>query len=81
MLSFLYVYSDHSILECYNLFSGVELSMRSFFVISVKFWEIKEDVQRVISASLTVLEIFAWIVDLSLTLAIKSFQKLVLLKQ
>ena len=24
---------DHSILECYNLFSGVELSMRSFFVI------------------------------------------------
>ena len=32
---FLYVYSDHSILECYNLFSGVELSMRSFFVISV----------------------------------------------
>ena len=25
---------DHSILECYNLFSGVELSMRSFFVIS-----------------------------------------------
>ena len=35
MLSFLYVYSDHSILECYNLFSGVELSMRSFFVISM----------------------------------------------
>ena len=35
MLSFLYVYSDHSILECYNLFSGVELSMRSFFVIYV----------------------------------------------
>ena len=35
MLSFLYVYSDHSILECYNLFSGVELSMRSFFVILV----------------------------------------------
>ena len=33
MLSFLYVYSDHSILECYNLFSGVELSMRLFFVI------------------------------------------------
>ena len=33
MLSFLYVYSDHSILECYNLFSGVELSMRSFSVI------------------------------------------------
>ena len=33
MLSFLYVHSDHSILECYNLFSGVELSMRSFFVI------------------------------------------------
>ena len=33
MLSFLYVYSDHSILECYNLFSGVELTMRSFFVI------------------------------------------------
>ena len=29
----IYVYSDHSILECYNLFSGVELSMRSFFVI------------------------------------------------
>ena len=36
MLSFLYVYSDHSILECYNLFSGVELSMRSFFVISAQ---------------------------------------------
>ena len=36
MLSFLYVYSDHSILECYNLFSGVELSMRSFFVISIQ---------------------------------------------
>ena len=35
VLSFLYVYSDHSILECYNLFSGVELSMRSFFVISM----------------------------------------------
>ena len=35
MLSFLYVYSDHSILECYNLFSGVELSMRSFFVIVI----------------------------------------------
>ena len=34
MLSFLYVDSDHSILECYNLFSAVELSMRSFFVIS-----------------------------------------------
>ena len=30
-----FVYSDHSILECYNLFSGVELSMRSFFVISL----------------------------------------------
>ena len=38
MLSFLYVYSDHSILECYNLFSGVELSMRSFFVISLQFF-------------------------------------------
>ena len=36
MLSFLYVYSDHSILECYNLFSGVELSMRSFFVVSAR---------------------------------------------
>ena len=35
MLSFLYVHSDHSILECYNLFSGVELSMRSFFVIII----------------------------------------------
>ena len=35
MLSFLYVDSHHSILEYYNLFSGVELSMRSFFVISV----------------------------------------------
>ena len=40
MLSFLYVYSDHSILECYNLFSGVELSMRSFFVIFGYFWDI-----------------------------------------
>ena len=42
MLSFLYVYSDHSVLECYNLFSGVELSMRSFFVIIIskiaKIW-------------------------------------------
>ena len=38
MLSFLYVYSDHSILECYNLFSGVELSMRSFFVI-ISYWD------------------------------------------
>ena len=37
MLSFLYVYSDHSILECYNLFSGVKLSMRSFFVIICLF--------------------------------------------
>ena len=35
MLSFLYVYSDHSILECYNLFSGAQLSMRSFFVIII----------------------------------------------
>ena len=34
MLSFLYVYSDHSILECYNLFSGVELSMRSFLLLT-----------------------------------------------
>ena len=39
MLSFLYVYSDHSILECYNLFSGVELSMRWFFVIIDPFGE------------------------------------------
>ena len=36
MLSFLYVYSDHSILECYNLFSGVELSMRSFLLLFAK---------------------------------------------
>ena len=43
MLSFLYVYSDHSILECYNLFSGVELSMRSFFVIYRGFDKIKQD--------------------------------------
>ena len=42
---------------------------------------VSRNVQRVISVSLTVLEIFAWIVDLSLTYAIKSFQKLVLLKQ
>ena len=39
MLSFLYVYSDHSILECYNLFSGVELSMRWFCVIEGKLNE------------------------------------------
>ena len=35
---YLMKYADNqhdSILECYNLFSGVELSMRSFFVISV----------------------------------------------
>ena len=37
MLSFLYVYSDHSILECYNLFSRVELSMRLFFVIIIGY--------------------------------------------
>ena len=30
------MYSCHSILECYNLFSGVGLSMRSFsFIIGV----------------------------------------------
>ena len=45
MLSFLYVYSDHSILECYNLFSGVELSMRSFFVIIAVMAETKKMVQ------------------------------------
>ena len=39
------------------------------------------NLQRVISVSLTVLEIIAWTVDLSLTQAIKSFQKLVLLKR
>ena len=43
MLSFLYVYSDHSILECYNLFSGVELSMRSFFVISTRLYDKRDD--------------------------------------
>ena len=43
MLSFLYVYSDHSIMECYNLFSGVELSMRSFFVIIIIAWKQKLD--------------------------------------
>ena len=37
MLSFLYVYSHHSILECYGLFSGVKLSMRSFCVIFVTY--------------------------------------------
>ena len=40
MLSFLYVYSDHSILECYNLFSGVELSMRSFCYLWRDRWNI-----------------------------------------
>ena len=40
MLNFLYVYSHHSILECYNLFSGVELSMRSFCVICSSFMKI-----------------------------------------
>ena len=39
MLSFLYVYSDHSILECYNLFSGVELSMRSFLLFQLQIRE------------------------------------------
>ena len=29
------MYSCHSILECYNLFSGVKLSTRSFCFISV----------------------------------------------
>ena len=33
----MHYYSDHSILECYNLFSGVKLSMRSFFVIITLF--------------------------------------------
>ena len=33
VLGFLCVYGHRSVLECYNLFSGVELSMRSFFVI------------------------------------------------
>ena len=32
-----FVFSCHSILECYNLFSGVKLSMRSFCFISVIF--------------------------------------------
>ena len=45
MLSFLYVYSDHSILECYNLFSGVELSMRSFFVISASDLAKADDIE------------------------------------
>ena len=50
MLSFLYVYSDHSILECYNLFSGVELSMRSFFVIFVQISiELFETLQVLVS--------------------------------
>ena len=36
MIKFIFFHnSDHSILECYNLFSGVELSMRSFFVIII----------------------------------------------
>ena len=30
-----FVYSCHSILDCYNLFSGVKLSMRSFCFTSV----------------------------------------------
>ena len=65
MLSFLYVYSDHSILECYNPFSGVELSMRSFFVIIKKmdkkfkqiyysdggYWRGKSAIQRLAKAS------------------------------
>ena len=33
---FFVFYSHHSILECYNLFSGVEFSMRSFFLILEK---------------------------------------------
>ena len=36
VLNFLCVYSCHSILECYNLFSEVGLSMRSFCFISEK---------------------------------------------
>ena len=40
MFIVIYVYSDHSILECYNLFSGVELSMRSFFVITIGLFQI-----------------------------------------
>ena len=59
MLSFLYVYSDHSILECYNLFSGVELSMRSFFVILrfliVDYFEVRRGCE--ISRSKRVLEV------------------------
>ena len=30
-----------TILECYNLFSGVELSMRPFFVISIPYYPIR----------------------------------------
>ena len=30
----LFMYSCHTILECYNLFSGVKLSIRSFCFIS-----------------------------------------------
>ena len=37
--------SDHSILECYNLFSGVELSMRSFFVISESDITMVDDIE------------------------------------
>ena len=52
MLSFLYVYSDHSILECYNLFSGVELSMRSFFVIIAKSYLVRLSLENTNTGSL-----------------------------
>ena len=32
------MHSCYSILECYNLFSGVELSTRSFYFIIVSLW-------------------------------------------
>ena len=53
VLSFLYVYSDHSILECYNLFSGVELSMRSFFVILIKSPALANDYWTIINTTVT----------------------------
>ena len=53
MLSFLYVYSDHSILECYNLFSGVELSMRSFFVIYLRSKEFNLSIRMIGSETVT----------------------------
>ena len=75
VLSFLYVYSDHSILECYNLFSGVELSMRSFFVICLILVSVEINLKLLLDF-LALLKTSNWyfeMSDCSLTLKKKSY--------